>query len=356
VHPKAIVLFILALILCTACGVNITSENTIATPEFVTATLAGTFTPAPSPTAIPTSPLPTVPPVEGTTTTQLNVRTEPSTAGVSLGVITAFSKVQILGRESNGAWYQIVYPSGPDGKGWVTATYVQVDADLVIPVVSVGTDTGLSRSGLVTGPLNVRSGPGTTYESLGTLSVNDVVAVVGRDSSGSWMQIEFKGAAGWAAAEFMKVDGADALPVTAQATSSTLAGQSTTAPQQTPAVLPAVDDHDSKQEPAASMVFSPAGARTFQFNGNVSAPLGDREDWLQFTSFSTSLLLEVKCSNEGLGIELWDEAQFLGNTYACQDVKRLQITAGQTYFLHITAHESAGSLVTRYDLKLGIIR
>ncbi len=355
VYQKMLILFSCALILLTSCGLDITDENGTPTPDFVTATLPETSTPAATVTSIPPSPLPTASPVEGTTTTQINVRSEPSTVGSSLGIIPPFSKVQILGRESNSAWYQIIYASSPDGKGWVTATYVQVDAAVEIPVIEMGTGSGAGVSGLVIRPINVRSGPGTSYESLGTLSPNDVVPVTGRDSSGAWMQIEFKGAAGWAASEFMQVDGADALPVTAETTqvigtapATEIAGVSSPSP--------AVQDNDSQQEPAASLVLSPGGAHAFQFSGNVSSPHGDAADWLQFTSAGSTLLLEVKCSNNGLNVELWNNGQHAGKTFSCADTGILEIEAGQTYYLRMVASESEPLQVTEYDLKLEFVR
>lgn len=41
--------------------------------------------------------------------------------------------------------------------------------------------------------VNVRSGPGTDYEKLGTLSTNQEVTVTGRDNESGWYQIEYNG-------------------------------------------------------------------------------------------------------------------------------------------------------------------
>jgi uncharacterized protein YraI len=273
--------------------------------------------------------------------------------GSSLGIIPAFSTVQVLGRESNSAWYQILYAGSPDGKGWVTATYVLVDTAAGLPVIQVGTGSGVS--GLVTGPVNVRSGPGTNHESLGTLSPNDVVFVTGRDSSGAWLQIEFKGEAGWAASEFMRADGVDALPVTAETTQVIGTAPSPQVAEVLPS-LPAVQDNDSQQQPAASLVVSPGGADTFQFNGNVSSPLGDGEDWLQFITNGSTVHLEVTCSNEMLNVELWNDAQPEGTTLSCADAGTLKIAAGQTYYLRVVAGQSELLQVTEYRLKLKFIR
>jgi uncharacterized protein YraI len=341
-----------ALVLLAGCGMHVTNETVTSTPEFITVTLPESSTPAPTGTAMPPTPQPTFPPVEGTTTTQLNVRSEPSTAGDSLGTINAFSRIQILGKESNGAWYQIMFPSSPDGKGWITATYVQVDASAEVHVIPLG--AGLGLSGLVIGPVNVRTGPGTTNESLGTLSPNDVVSVLGRDSSGAWLQVQFKGQTGWAAAEFLQVDGVDGLPVTAQAVAVAATGGPTEASVAS-AILPAIQDHDTLGQPAASL-FPSSAADTFQFNGNVSSPAGDAEDWLQFTWPGSAILLEVNCSVNELRVELWKNGQYDEQALSCTDVELLKLEAGQVYHLRMMAVDLELLQVTNYELKMQFVR
>jgi uncharacterized protein YraI len=352
VHRKLSIVSVSTLVFLAGCGMNVTNETVTSTPDFITATLPETSTPAPTGTALPPTPQPTFPPVAGTTTTQLNVRSEPSTAGDSLGTIDAFSRVQILGKESNGAWYQIIHPSSPDGKGWVTATYVQVDASAEVHVIPLG--SGLSLSGLVIGPVNVRKGPATSNESLGTLSANDVVSVIGRDSSGAWLQVQFKGQTGWAATEFLQVDGVDGLPVTAQAAEVVATGQPTEAGTAA-SILPAVPDHDTMGQPAASL-FPSSASDTFQFNGNVSSPAGDAEDWLQFTWPGSAILLEVNCTANELRVELWKNGQYDEQALSCTDVELLKIEAGQVYHLRMMAVELELLQVTNYELKMQFVR
>ncbi len=336
------------------CGLNITNENPTPTPDFVTATLPLTQTLQPATTSPSPATLPIVSLIEGTTTTQINVRSEPSTIGNSFGTIAAFSKVQIIGRESNGAWYQIVYSNSPDGKGWVTATYVQVDATAEIPVVETGTTSGLSVNGLVVQPVNVRSGPGTNYESLGTLSPNDVVKVTGKDPGSSWLQIDFKSEAGWVATEFLKVDGIDGLPVTANSTQASTTEEVATLE---PSLSPSPQDGDSMQMPSAAVTLSTAGTDAFQFDGNVSSPSGDTEDWLQFKSVGSTVILEVKCSSKTLQVQLWNNNQNIeGEVFSCEQTKELEVKTEETYFLRVLANESNSLHVTRYSLSLKIDR
>ena len=134
---------LLAVILvCSGCAVNISNEGAVtATPDFVTATLPATAIPLSTQTPEQVVSTPSVVEttvtvsVEGTTTTQLNARAEPSTASETLGIISQFEMVQIIGREASGRWDQIVYG---DAQGWVREEEVQVKA---------GTDIAVTRSG-----------------------------------------------------------------------------------------------------------------------------------------------------------------------------------------------------------------
>ncbi|HKJ38243.1 MAG TPA: SH3 domain-containing protein, partial [Anaerolineales bacterium] len=119
-------LLVLTYFILTGCNVSVENESTAtAAPLMVTATLAPTSTVRPSETLPPPPPQPTTAPVEGTTSTQLNVRAEPSTASEVIGIIAANSKVQIIGKDIGESWWQIAYEAGLDGKGWVTAQYVE---------------------------------------------------------------------------------------------------------------------------------------------------------------------------------------------------------------------------------------
>mgnify|MGYP001160594507 CR=1 FL=1 len=55
--------------------------------------------------------------------------------------------------------------------------------------------------------LNIRSGPGTMYEIRATLSKNDEVTLIDKDSDG-WWYIDFNGTKGYASTQFLKMPGA----------------------------------------------------------------------------------------------------------------------------------------------------
>jgi uncharacterized protein YraI len=356
VNHKHIFPFLAVIIVCTGCGVNISNASAVtSTPDFVTATLPATEIPLSTQTAIPTVSTPVavetrIPStVEGTTTTQLNVRAEPSTASEALGLIGPFAKVNVTGKDASGSWYQIVYAGG---NGWIRAEYVQVNTTAEIPVIDSGTGSGSGVSGLVLQKINVRNGPGTTFESLGTLNPKDVVFITGKDPSGKWIQFEFANGAdekGWGALEFLQVDNLDALPVIGNVE------QTATAPA-SGGILPAIQDNDSLQAPLATVLFSATGAHALQVNNNISAPEGDLEDWFQFTSFSKNILVEIKCSNNAFRMELWKNAQAVEDIpLLCGQSRALKVETGQSYFLHIQANSGGGFQFIQYETKISTL-
>ena len=345
------------ILVCSGCAVNISNEGAVtATPDFVTATLPATAVPPSTQTPEQVISTPSVVEttvtvsVEGTTTTQLNVRAEPSTASETLGIISQFEMVQIIGRDASGSWYQIVYV---DSKGWVRAEYVQVNAAAEIPVIGGVAGSGSGVSGLVIQKINIRSGPGLTFESLGTLNPKDVVFISGQDPSGKWLLIDYTNGTegkGWAALEFLQVDDPAALPIIGD----TEKASATPAPA---GIAPAPQDGDSMQSPLATALFSTAGMNALQVSNSVSAPEGDAEDWLQFSSFSENVLVEINCSNNAFSVELWNNGQFLEDmTLVCAESLVIKLETGQPYLLRLQANGSDGFQIIQYDIKITAVR
>ena len=338
---------------------NIASENETATPNFVTATLPATAIPLSTQTPLPPTPVPTLPPVEGITATQVNVRAETSTASDTLGTIAQFSKVQIIGRDSSSSWYQIIYAGAPQGTGWIRAEYVQVNAAVEIPVFETVSGGGPRMSGLVIQKINVRSGPGTTFDALGELNPNDVVFISGKDESGVWMQIKFASSAdgkGWAALEFLKVENTDTLPVIDSVNPTAEVVVNEVAPQTNGALL-AMPDGDSMEAPLARIIFSPLGARTARINGSISSPDGDTEDWIEFTPYNGSIAIQILCSEGILQVELQSNGKFVDNfLLVCAEKQLLSVIADQTYMLHLSEADASEIHQTNYTLIMENIR
>ena len=352
-------ILIVLIIACAGCSETVFTEA----PDFVTAVLPSML--PPPATQIATLPISTlsvttgrtITPIEGTTTTQVNVRAETSTASTTLGLIGQFAKVQVIGRDASGSWYRIIYADSAAGYGWVRAEYVQVNAPKEIPLVEIATGSGSGLSGLVIEKINVRNGPGTTYASLGVLNQNDVVFIIGKDPSGVWMRIEFTNASdgkGWAAAEFLKVDNLDALPVIGNLEQA----ESPTAIASVPTmeILMAIEDGDSMRAPSAVINFSTSGARIFQFSGDVSSPNGDVEDWVQFTSSGKNIFVEMKCSNNDLRVELWNNSQWINDILlSCEEKRVINTNPAQPYFLRIQANSINNLQYIQYSLKVSVV-
>ncbi|MDD2920655.1 MAG: SH3 domain-containing protein [Anaerolineales bacterium] len=344
---KIVYFLFMLMIACTGCVARETALT--ATPNFATAILP--TQPAQQPTLIivPTESIATVAPtlaspIEGTTTTQINVRAEPSTASAALGIINIFAKVKIIGQDSTGSWYQIVHENS---SGWVRAEFVQVNTQDKIPIVSAATRSASGIGALVTQKINVRGGAGTSFESLGALNPNDVVYVIGKDSSGAWAQVEFSSAPdgkGWAALEFLKIDNADALPI--------VGALETETPISAEGFSTAAQDGDSMQAPLTAVVFSPSSARSLQLNDDVSAPDGDAEDWIQFKPYARIIKIKIECSGAGLRIELWNDQRANDFFLACGSENFITVAPNSVYLLRLSSPDTGEVHYANYVLSM----
>lgn len=66
------------------------------------------------------------------------------------------------------------------------------------------TVTELSATGEITSDVNVRKGPSTDYEKIGTLRTGDIVTVTGESHDG-WYRIEFQGTEGFVYGQYMTI-------------------------------------------------------------------------------------------------------------------------------------------------------
>lgn len=330
-------------IVCVSCSSIEAAPPSASTPSFVTATLPSTFAPAPSHTALPPSLVPTSNPIQGNTTTQVNIRAETNTASETLGVIPAFSNIQIIGKESTGNWYQIIYESGI---GWVRSEFVQVDASAEINVVGIESSSPIGMSGVVKSGINVRSGAGKDFESIGVLTQNDVVWITAKDESNAWAQIEFIGKVGWVALEFLQIETIENLPVISIEIPLELTPLVITE-LPTASTQIAFQDGDSIQTPFAKTFFTEG--KTLQVTNQVSAPQGDNEDWMEFSAFTPKIIIETSCSDAGLQLELWQSGVAVEQfSTPCEDIYFLSVLANESYTLRI--FQESG--YTSYRLKI----
>ena len=355
-------MLILLVPLATAC----TSPASVASPTHV-------FTPAQATTMASTGtaslqqPLPaTSPPVliGGTLTIKVNVRSGPAASFASLGQLDAGQKVQILFRDVTGAWYQILYPPAPQGRGWVASQYITVAAGTQAPLEATPTPAG--PTGSVIQRLNIRSGPGTNFDTLGMLDPNQVVFLTGKNSTASWFQITYPtgpGGHGWVTAQYIQTDASASLSVLDDygnvITPNTTGLTPVPALISTPTHGPAYADGDSSANPDVRVTFSINGTTRFIYSNQVSTPQGDPEDWVEFTPYSASgmtahLIFGLACTgNSALNVELWQQNALLtgwGSLSCGESSMSVLLTAGQVYQLRLSPAPGAGLQFVAYTL------
>ncbi len=282
----------------------------------------------------------------------------------SLGQLEAGGKVRITARDSLGAWYQILFPESPQGRGWVTAQYVSLAPGVVVPLEPTPTPAG--PTGRVIQKLNVRSGPGTTFDTLGVLEPGVTVSITGKNTTSSWFQIVFPAGPlgrGWVTSQYIQADAAADIPVLDDfgkaVTPAAFGTPSSPEPIPSPTVSPAIADGDSSGNPAIQVTFSAGGTHLFVYSSAVSAPQGDAEDWVNFTPYSVTeknarLIFGLTCSGNGtLTVDLWQAGTLLSGwgKLGCGDSeKSILLTSGLSYNLQLSPGAGIGLQLISYSL------
>ena len=334
----------------------------ISTTFPVASTLPTSRESAPTETLPPPSPPATLTLVEGITSTQVNVRSEPSTVSNVLGVIPADMRIEITGKDPGGNWWQINYPhpQAVDGKGWVTAEFVNTVNTPNVPTIGGGEDSPTGGSvAIIQQQLNVRSGPGTGFNSLGTLNPQDVVSLTGKDPNGAWLQIDFPEGPegkGWVNAAFVQAQGAENLPIIAESGKVVGTGTPTVVPPTpTSTMIPAREDGDSPNSPLTSVIFEPAGTQALIYNGDLSSPQGDLEDWIAFKPYDRFVFVSLDCKgNDAISVQLLENDSPVNTYIECgAQMEELAVHAGSNYRIHLRAVPSTTTLqYTSYILTI----
>jgi uncharacterized protein YraI len=353
---------IVILILSTSCASGVQGEvKTTPTLSVVTSTLPPSATPARSETP---PPQPTANPIAGVTSTQVNVRAEPSTASNVLGIIPANTQIEITGKDPGGNWWQINYPhpQAVDGKGWVTAQYITTASTPDVPTIAgAEMDPNNRNMAIVQQQINVRSGPGTDFNSLGTLNPQDVVNLTGKDPNGVWLQIDFPAGRGpdgkgWVNAAFVQAQGVENLPIIAESGLVLGTGTPTGIPATpTPTLIPAWQDGDAYDHPVARVIFEPTGTQIFIYNGDLSVPQGDLEDWIAFKPYDQFVFASLEChGSDSVKIEVIENTSPPDTYIKCNDqMKRVAVNPDSNYLVHLQSISSAETLqYTNYILTI----
>ncbi len=357
---------------------------------FATATLPPTNTPRPTKILAPATRAPTVAPLFADLTNQVNVRTVTDVKSKSLGVLPYGTKVQIIGKDAGLQWWQIVYPLNSGSTGWISSAYVQVaDADAAaIPVIEPGavTPTAPVGASIQTEPpptpemsatppahtasvaksMFVRSGPSSTYSTLGTISAGTLVTLLGRTQNSVWILINYNGSAngsGWVATAFLTGADLSSLPYYDSVGNPVILPGTplpTIDPSQ-PTVTAtgfaaAAPDGDSLKNPGVNLEFAPNGDKAFSYSSDLSFPSGDISDWVAFTPYeptnqATYVYFKLLCTGNG-GITatlLKDGLPVPGvNALHCGNYAfAVHVLGGQVYVLQLSEDGSGGPL--RYN-------
>lgn len=188
----------------------------------------------PEPASIPPAPAG----VTATANTNLRIRTGPATTFQQVGIVPSGTTIPVLGKNAAGDW---LYIDSNGMRGWVAGWYATVNGDLnTVPVVAndgsgaPGTPPANPPSNPPTSPppgnppsdpptgvtattrdyARMRSGPGTTYSQVETIPYNATVSVLGRNTVGDWIKVEYNGIQGWVASWLLTVHGdINSLPV-----------------------------------------------------------------------------------------------------------------------------------------------
>ena len=188
---------------------------------------------APVPTIVTPAALPTaLPSQRGTVNSDLvNLRSYPSLAGEIVGHAKQGEQFQIMAISNDGQWVQLCCPLGSSEttrQSWVSIEFMALEPALVIaqtavppttvvhqPIAAAAVVAAASQTmpsaGAVSGTVNsalvnLRSGPDTTYPTVGQVSEQTRVTITGRNAAGTWWQIccpVGAPAASWISAEFI---------------------------------------------------------------------------------------------------------------------------------------------------------
>ncbi len=151
--------------------------------------------PVPTEPTIPTEP--TKPAIAQTGTvsaSELNIRSAPDTSSAKLGAYKKGDSVEIVAVGAAKGWHQIWYQN--------TVAYVYAD------YVKLPTQQTVKAKGVITSSvLNVRSGPGTSYAKLTTLTKGSKVEILTVKATADWHKILYNGSAAYVHVSYVKIDG-----------------------------------------------------------------------------------------------------------------------------------------------------
>ncbi len=136
----------------------------------------------------------------------LRVRSEASVAGKVLAKLTASTQVEVLSAVDGGAWYEITCG---ETSGFVSGEYLAVDAGEAAKLPEEAAPIYLK---VTTSVLNIRTGPGTSYDKAGKLSDGQVVKAL--EETDGWYKLDED--KGYVSADYVQVVDAEEATVSSK--------------------------------------------------------------------------------------------------------------------------------------------
>ncbi len=153
------------------------------------------------------------------TVSALNVRSGPSTKNHKVGMVTKGTKLTIV--ESQNGWYKIIF-NGKDA--YVHGDYVKLDSTSNPAPSQPSPGTVIGKATVNCSVLNVRSGAGTGYKKIGSLTRNQQVELL--EKTGSWYKIKYGSGTGYVHGDYLKLNNTS-NPAPTQPSPGTVIGKAT---------------------------------------------------------------------------------------------------------------------------------
>jgi uncharacterized protein YraI len=152
------------------------------------------------------------------------IRQGPGAEYPVFGVTSEGARAIVVGESEDGEWWAIQLPTTT---GWVYKPYTYAQKTDNVPVlknpelpgnVNPSVPGSGAPAAVAIEPINVRSGPGNTYDSYGKISIGTSFAVIGRSSDREWLVINLPTSIapdgqGWVAARYVYAENIGNLPV-----------------------------------------------------------------------------------------------------------------------------------------------
>jgi uncharacterized protein YraI len=158
----------------------------------------------------------------------LNIRGGPGMEYRKIGLLRVGQTAEVLGVDPERFWLAIRALDDEGQQGWISVSYIapdEFDSIAGVPVLEPRPVGGASIVPIPTpgAPMltalyvvNIRSGPGTQYDILGSLVQGQQAEVVGVSADGLWWIILVEGVnddKGWVAAKYVKAENTTGIPI-----------------------------------------------------------------------------------------------------------------------------------------------